>query len=464
MQVLAAAIAVMPAAALGALPIALPRGVTPMRPDRTIEETVGIEAAAPANAWLNYYGGRVIANVHVVPVMWGSHVPAQVSSQMGSFYAAVTDSPYYDFLAEYDADIKSYSGGNGAGMKVGRGTAGATVTLAPSITATSITDQQIGAELQAQIKAGKLPAPDANTLYMIHFPAGTTISMPDGNGGTAKSCQQFCAYHSTIQHSPSNIAYGVIPNVTTDGCELGCGPLAGGFNNTTSVASHELVEATTDADVGLATDFAPPLGWYDPQGQDGEIGDICNGEEAAVTAHNQSWTVQKEWSNTHGACVAGATPTDFAIVLNPGNQNIAAGQSASYVVSSVATSGTPGSITLGASGLPAGMSGKFDKTQIAPGQSATLTLSVDGSASNGGTYFTIQGAAGGAQRQSKAIATVSGGQGGGGGGGGNCPPGTIDIGGVCVPTGCSSGGSGTAWIPVLLVSAAALRARRARRA
>ena len=79
-----------------------------MRPDRTIEETVGIEAAAPANAWLNYYGGRVIANVHVVPVMWGSHVPAQVSSQMGSFYAAVTDSPYYDFLAEYDAVIARF--------------------------------------------------------------------------------------------------------------------------------------------------------------------------------------------------------------------------------------------------------------------------------------------------------------------------------------------------------------------
>ena len=41
--------------------------------------------------------------------------------------------------------------------------------------------------------------------------------MPDGNGGTAKSCQQFCAYHSTIQHSPANLYYGVIPSVTTDG-------------------------------------------------------------------------------------------------------------------------------------------------------------------------------------------------------------------------------------------------------
>lgn len=92
-----------------------------------------------------------------------------------------------------------------------------------------------------------------------------------------------------------------------------------------------------------------------------------------------------------------------------------------------------------------------------------MTLSVDASATNGATVFTIQGSAGGAQRQSKAIATVSGGQ-GGGGGGGNCPPGTIEIGGVCVPTGCSSSGSGTAWISVLLVAAAALRARRARRA
>jgi hypothetical protein len=453
----AAAALMLPLAAL-----ALPPGVQPMHTHHAIAERFGIEPAAPANAFLNYYGGRVIANVHVVPVLWGKNVPSEVATQIASFYSAVTNSPHYDFLAEYGTSIQTYSGRAGTGQKLGRGTAEAAIAITPSITSTSITDAQIQQELQAQINAGKLPKPDANTLYMVHYPAGMSISMPDGNGGTASSCKQFCAYHSTIQHSPSTILYGTIPNVTTDGCELGCGPLGGGFNNTTSVASHELVEATTDADVGLATTYDPPLAWYDPQGSNGEIGDICNGSQGTITSGNKSWTVQTEWSNTHGACITAPSSTDFAIVLNPGHQSIAAGSSAKYTVSSVATSGTPGTIALDASGLPAGFSGTFDKTSIAPGGSATLTVSVTSAATNGDIYFTVHGNAGGAQRQSKAVATVSGGQ--GGGGGGHCPPGTIDIGGICVPSGCESTNSGPAWIAVLGIGAALFMARRARRA
>ena len=49
---------------------------------------------------------------------------------------------------------------------------------------------------------------------------------------------------------------------------------------------------------------------------------------------------------------------------------------------------------------------------------------------------------------------------GGGGGGGNCPPGTTDVGGVCVPTGCSSSGSGGAWIAALGIAALVLARRR----
>jgi LPXTG-motif cell wall-anchored protein len=432
-----------------------------MHPNRP-EVPSFIAAAPPANAFLNYYGGRIIQNVHVVPVLWGKNVPSEVATQISSFYAAATSSPLYDMLAEYNTSIKTYSDGAGTGQKLGHGTAEAAIAITPSITSTSITDQQITQELQAQINAGHLPAPDANTLYMVHYPAGMSISMPDGNGGTATSCKQFCAYHSTIQHSPTTILYGTIPNVTTDGCELGCGPIGGGFNNTTSVASHELVEATTDADVGLAQNYGPPLGWYDPQGQDGEIGDICNGMQGTITSQNKSWTVQLEWSNTHGGCIAAPSSTDFALVLNPGNRAIAAGSSATFTVSSQAIAGTPGTITLDASGFPAGMSGSFDKTSISPGQSATLTVSATSSATNGDQYFTIHGSAGSTQRQSKAVATISGGS-GGGGGGGNCPPGTTDIGGICIPTGCESTSNGPAWIGLLGVGAALFLVRRVRR-
>ena len=417
--------------------------------------------AAPANAWLNYYGGHVIANLNVVPVMWGGNVPSAVATGIGPFYTAITDSAHFDWLAEYDTNILGWAGNQGTNQHIGRGTAAATITMTTANTATTVTNDQIIAELQGQITKGHLPRPDANTLYMVHFPAGMKITMPDGNGGTAASCTQFCAYHNTTSATGSipEFYYGVIPNVTSDGCELGCGPVGGGFNNTTSVASHELIEAATDAEVGLANNNAPPLAWYDPQGQDGEIGDICNGSQGSVSSHGQSWTVQTEWSNSHNACITQADSTDFAVVITPGNRAIAAGQSATYTVTAKKIAGSPGTISLKADGMAAGLSGTFAASHLSPGQSTTLTVSATSSATNGDNYFAIHGTAGSTQRVAKAVASISGGQ-ASGGGGGNCPPGTTDIGGVCVPTGCSSNGGGAAWLGAFAAGAFLLRRRR----
>jgi MYXO-CTERM domain-containing protein len=447
------------------LPAALfaaPVHYQPMRPQGSGMIERYASAAAPANAWLNYYGGHVISNVHVIPVLWGSNVPTDVASKIGPYYTAVTDSAYFDWLAEYDTNILEWDGNQGTNQHIGRGTAAATVTIAPSVTATSITNDQIWQELQGQIKAGHLPQPDGNSLYMVHFPAGMKISMPDGNGGTASSCTQFCAYHNTTAASNgvAEFYYGVIPNVTTDGCELGCGPIGGGFNNTTSVSSHELIESVTDAEVGLATNNAPPLAWYDPQGTNGEIGDICNGSQGTVSSHGQTWTVQQEWSNSNEACISNAASTDFAVVIQPGNRAIAAGQSATYTVTAKAIAGSPGAISLTADGMPSGLSGSFATSSLAPGQSTTLTVSASSSATNGDNYFAIHASSGGTQRTAKAEANVSGGSAGGGGGGGNCPPGTTDIGGVCVPTGCSSTGGGVAWLGAFAVGAFLLLRRR----
>ena len=453
---IAAAVALLPAALFAA------PHLQKMRPQESgAISRFAVAPAAPANAYLFYYGGHVLANVRVVPVMWGSNVPSEVQSTLPAFYSAITNSGHFDWLAEYDTNILDYGGQQGTNQHLGRGTATAPVTIAPSIAATSITNDQIAQELAAQIKAGHLPAPDANTIYMFHFPAGMKISMPDGNGGTASSCTQFCAYHNTVaaQASLPEMFYGVIPNVTSDGCELGCGPIGGGIHNTTSVASHELIEAVTDAEVGLATNNAPPLAWYDPQGQDGEIGDICNGSQGTVTAGGQSWTVQLEWSNSQNACIAEAQSNDYALVLSPSTHPIAAGSSATYTVVSKVIAGAPGTITLSANGLPTGFTASFSKTSLTPGQSATVTISASSSATNGEDYFTIHGTAGSLSRQAKGTATVSGGA-AGGGGGGNCPPGTTDIGGVCVPTGCSSTGSGFGWMGAFAVGAFLLWRRR----
>lgn len=455
----AVAIALLPAAL-----VAAPIHYQPVIPPGGTVDPYATNAAAPSNAWLNYYGGHVISNVNVVPVMWGASVPAEVATGIGTFYTAITDSPYFDWLAEYDTNILDWAGSQGTGQHIGRGTAAGTLTITPSIAATSITNDQIIAELQAQITNGHLPRPDANTLYMVHFPAGMKISMPDGNGGTASSCTQFCAYHNTTAATSTipEFYYGVIPNVTSDGCELGCGPIGGGFNNTTSVASHELIESVTDAEVGLATNNAPPLSWYDPQGSNGEIGDICNGSQGTVSSHGRSWTVQTEWSNSHAACITAPDANDFSVIITPGNKAIGAGQSATYTVTAKTIAGSVGTITLSTNSFPTGLSGSFTSSTLLPGQSTTLTVSATSSAVNGDNYFSISATAGGPQRTAKAEANVSGGT-TGGGGGGNCPPGTTNIGGVCVPTGgCSSTGGGMAWLGVFAMGALWLARRRAR--
>src|SRR6185295_1015773 len=110
-------------------------------------------------------------------------------------------------------------------------------------------------------------------------------------------------YHNTSVHNSKNLIYGVMPDLS-GGCASGCGGSTK-FGNTTSVSSHELIEAVTDPAVGLSTTIGPPLAWYDSIG--GEIGDICNALQGTLG----QWTVQKQWSNKHGVCMTvESTPSD----------------------------------------------------------------------------------------------------------------------------------------------------------
>ena len=53
-----------------------------------------------------------------------------------------------------------------------------------------------------------VPAPDANTLYAIHFAPGISITMSDGSA----SCSVFCAYHGSFTHGSKNVYYCVKPD------------------------------------------------------------------------------------------------------------------------------------------------------------------------------------------------------------------------------------------------------------
>jgi hypothetical protein len=136
---------------------------------------------------------------------------------MATFYQAVLNSPYADWLdGEYNTVTIDNDGERGTDQHIGRGSFLAKIVITPSVTSNPIDDTAIRNELVRQIATGHLPSPatDAqgnnNTYYAVFFRHGMTITM---NGQT--SCAGFCAYHGTVaaQSGISEFYYGVHPDM-----------------------------------------------------------------------------------------------------------------------------------------------------------------------------------------------------------------------------------------------------------
>lgn len=220
---------------------------------------------------LAYSGGPVLQQVQVVQI---NYPFTPFATNLSQFYTDITGSAYFDWLAEYDTSSPPQT--------IGRGQLVSVVNLT-SAAPTTTSDAQIQSSLTGLISpdAAAVPTPTANTLYVIHFPSTTTVTLPGG----LQSCRDFCQYHGTFSLSGQSVYYAVLPACA------GCG---GGtqLQNTTATASHALVDAVTDPD-GTA--------WVDPV--NGEIGAICNNQQASLTVNGSTYTVQKEWSNAHNACI-----------------------------------------------------------------------------------------------------------------------------------------------------------------
>ena len=257
----------------------------------------GIEAVPQ----LQYYGGPMLSNVKIQVVYWNDAVANQ--DKLPGFFAAITQSPYFDWLKEY----------NTPSATLGRGALLGAYTDSVQNPSGQIEDADIRTELTSLLSKNAVPQADANTLYMVYFPPGLNIDF-----GGSGSCQVFCAYHNTFMNNGTEINYGVIPD-QGGSCAGGCGGDPDTFNNETSVSSHEMIESVTDPAVGLVTGNEPvaPLGWYDAA--NGEIGDICNGVQGKVGAY----TVQREWSNSRGLCVTSAqdsgTPASPSVASKTGD-------------------------------------------------------------------------------------------------------------------------------------------------
>jgi uncharacterized repeat protein (TIGR02543 family) len=251
-------------------------------------------AAAPH---LTYYGGPVMTFTENAVVLWGATGHSTtLTSNLPGFIAAFANAGNanpYNVALEYRTPSQSLTL---ASRYLG------SFTITPSTTATRLSDDQVAAELVSQIGSGALPPPRTAfggpvTEYYVMFPPSDTICI-----GRSCSGVDFCAYHSNAMYAGTPFTYAILPESTPPDRGCGANSSGGGLGNLTSMTSHEMVESMTDPEVGSATDFAPPLAWYDAV--NGEVADICDGQDSTLTFGSGSWIVQKEWSNAENACVA----------------------------------------------------------------------------------------------------------------------------------------------------------------
>ncbi|MGZ3438676.1 MAG: hypothetical protein ACXVDD_04145, partial [Polyangia bacterium] len=186
---------------------------------------------------LSYGNGALIPNVKVVTIFWGTtnNVQYAYKDKLAQYYDAVSNSAYFDWLIEYNATA----------YKLGRGGLLATFADPSPPAKTTISDTtDLQPYLSGLIDAGKIPKPDADTLYMVHLPGSVTVS----GGAAGTTCKDNCAYHYFFTKGADEVRYSVIPDQNSGACSTNqaCPLSLPALDRLTIVASHELVEAVTD--------------------------------------------------------------------------------------------------------------------------------------------------------------------------------------------------------------------------
>lgn len=265
--------------------------------------------SAATHPELLYYGGPVQSDAIQYLVHWtprGRALPYQ--DTVDSFFKDISGSAVDGLLGQYSTNHSSVFSQPGTGQTItGMPTLGAIVTDSspyPEPQAGVLSDDAIRQELLSLFsRRGGVPPPRPGHVdsYAIELGMGEQVCTSDH--WCSHSENGFCAYHGTMTLDGVLFAYQVLP-------DIGATPCAGAPEPdiATVAASHELFETATDPGVGLSDQYGPPMAWYDPHGNNGEIGDICF-DWGYGTGYfgGHPYVVQREWNNAAHACVL---PTD----------------------------------------------------------------------------------------------------------------------------------------------------------
>ena len=219
--------------------------------------------------------GTFLTAPTVVGVYWpapsgGPGSDPQVRALFGDFVTDLFNGPYWN------ATMPQY-----VGTAHGNYQSSVDITTLLTLTPSATVDRNtIAPELDAQVRAGVLPAYTAggNTIYVVHFPPGVTIV---DTGGIGDSCVQWCAYHDIyVVNFQPEFTFSVHPDFSQNAsCAASCG-LGTAFDSYMQVLSHELFETVTDP--------WAPNGWENTCLAGEEVADVCEGSKFFVPRRTSS--------------------------------------------------------------------------------------------------------------------------------------------------------------------------------
>ncbi|HEV3250981.1 MAG TPA: hypothetical protein VGZ71_08515 [Puia sp.] len=278
-------------------------GVSPKKVKFRKKSPEGLAGAAPSSAHPNftYHGGLVVVNPQVYTIFLGDWVSTQNqdrANRLNQFIIDLMKSTYMNILSQYG------SGSTGSFIQ--------SVFIANSNL--TLKDAGIRAILQDAINNNRIPEPkNPSNVNIIFLDNATGIKDTDIIICEPANDNAF-GYHNFFTTSAGNSCYyAVVPGLIDDCLRKSCGSdstcsLQLGHSQEqrqTQVTSHEFSEMISDPQLNA---------WFDPN--DGENGDICNGQTGTISVGANAWLVQLMYSKTDDDKSNGKI-TCISSVVNP---------------------------------------------------------------------------------------------------------------------------------------------------
>ena len=200
----------------------------PQAPTRSNGYSVFAPSYGANPGLLSDHGGAVVSNAAFLPIFYNAATASALQSGVDGMVNNFSNSdPGMKVITQYSKS------GNAISAALGHSSDFVDNKSAPR----RISDSGIQSYLTGLFNAGSISA-NNHTVYGVYLPSGTVSTL-----GSARSCSNYCGYHSSYTYNGMTILYAVFPYANCSGCSLSGKTVV---DMETIVTSHEIREALTD--------------------------------------------------------------------------------------------------------------------------------------------------------------------------------------------------------------------------